>query len=481
MRHAYSAGQWLALALTAVLLCTFWVSHVTDSPVVWDAGENLVMMLNVERHGVMSLSNDPPYSPSMYREPLPIYLGSLGIRAVDAMLGETDNTFYFRGERARLLKLIQNTSWLTVLSILTYALARALDLGFWPALGCVLVQNCLLLKEDTGYFMIDSLYSESIASALLTLASLLLLTGIRRESMIRIGMAGAAFGALALVKTTFLYMALMMLVAMPVLAFMTRRPVRLALRQAGVLAAATMLVASPWMVRNYHDFGYFSIALRGGETLYVRAVCDQMTRDEYVGAYYYYAPWPLSGLLRRALGFPRDALDEGGRLQRLNQGSWTKFYMRDYLGAIAGRPEDTVTYMNRAEADRFKAIDQLAAAGDPYPEVTVDRALQPLAFRMIREHPLRHIAQIPLNLWEGAFLCFPVLLVVLISAIRRGRLDIAATLTPAIGSLVFCATFAHLEPRYPVPTYSLAVCTLMALALSLRRRTPGQAAPPASS
>jgi hypothetical protein len=470
MRSHVTAAQWMTLAASGILLALCWTTRATDSPVMWDAGDNLIMMLNLERHDVISLSNEAPYTPTMYREPLPILLGQFAIAAVDQALGPTDREYYFRGERARLLKLILNLPWLALLGIVTFALARELGLSFIPSLACVLALNCILFRGYLGYFMMDSLYSEASASALLSLGSLLLLVGIRRSSIGRIALAGVTFGLLLLVKAVYLYLVLSMVIATPIVAMLVRGPVVMGLRWAIVLSAAALLVASPWMFRNYRDFGYFAVSLRGGEALYDRAVTNQMNFDEYVGSYYFFAPYPINGALRRFLGYSNQDTDEGGRLQRLNEGSGSKFFLRDYFAELDGKPQDAITYMHRAGAERIRLRNQLQAAGDPYPLVTADRTLRQRALSMILHHPLRDVALIPMYLWQGAFFAFPILFFALIDSIRQRKFDVSVAMLPAIGSLLFYATFAHLETRYAMPTYPLAVCMLVALVASRYRR-----------
>lgn len=90
-----SAPQWSILAVTALVLIVFWSSRITDSPITWDAAENLRLTLNLERSGVISLSTTVPLQPSMYREPLPLFYGQFAVRAVDQALGRADDAEYY--------------------------------------------------------------------------------------------------------------------------------------------------------------------------------------------------------------------------------------------------------------------------------------------------------------------------------------------------------------------------------------------------
>jgi 4-amino-4-deoxy-L-arabinose transferase-like glycosyltransferase len=463
----FTSAQWLLLALGSALLVIFWLSRISTSPIVWDAAENLHLTLNVAHHHAFSQSEQEPLQPSTYREPLPILFSAVAVDAVDAALGPTDNSDYFQGRRARLLK-YQNLVWMAVLTLVTFALARELGITFNLSLVCVAALNLLLLTHDVGYFMLDSLYTEALASALLCLASLLLLKGLRRNSLTWLALAGISFGLLILVKALFLYLIATVAIFMVLLSPWLHRSYWVATRQAAALVILALLVILPWMLRNLEQVGYFAITQRGGEVLYDRAMADQMTRDEYIGAYFMYAPYPLDGILRRILGYSRSDLEFGGRLQRLNESPAASFYVRDYSAELAGRPEDAVTYMHRAGADRVRLRMQLEQAGDLHAEPTSDRLIQQRATQMIRQHLFSHLELIPLYLWQGAFFCFPVLVLAAIVALRRRRIDVLLMLWPATGSLLFYASVAHLEPRYAIPTFPIVVCALAAVASGMR-------------
>ena len=463
MHSKFSKSQWGILAITAALLIAFWTSRITDGPIVLDAAENLQLTLNLERHGIISMSETAPILPSMFREPAPVFFGMLAVRAEDAVLGHADTAEYYHGERARWLK-YQNIPWMALLSVTVLMLGRELGLAFLPSLICVLLSNLLLLEADITYFMLDSFYTEAAAAALLSLGSLLLLKSIGHKGLIYVAMAGVCFGLLALVKAIFLYIIVALVIAIPCLSLWLRRSIGNSVLQAIALGAMSTLVVLPWMLRNYQDLGQFAIAQRGGEVLYDRAVMDQMTRDEYLGSFYLYAPYPLNGALRRLLGYSRSDKEEGGRLQRINSIGVSTFYDRDVSAEVNARPQDALTYFHRAGAERMQLVNQLAVAGNPQPELTADRELQARALAMIVHHPFRHMALVPMYLWEGAFFSFPSLAFIVIYAFRYRKFELAVLVFPAFLSLLAYASFAHLEPRYGIPTCPIIICVLVALA-----------------
>jgi hypothetical protein len=463
MNARLAAWQWGVLLMTAVALVSFWTTRITGSDVVADASQNLWMALNLEKHGVISLSEAPPVVPSMQREPLPAVVGALAVRVVDGLLGAAPEAEYFHGRRAELLK-YQNILWMGILSAALFMIGRSVGMAFLPALLCVLLTNALLLGEWFRLCMLNSLLTESVAAALLAVGTLLLITGVRSSRLQWFAFAGACFGMLALVKAIFLYIALGLVILIPCLALLQRRSPGFAARQALAMGAVALLVVVPWMLRNQASIGYFDIAARGGEALHDRAVMDQMTRDEYKGSFYAWSPYPFGGVFRRAFGFSKTDLDEGGRLQRLNEVSTSSFAARDEAAELAGRPQDTLTYYRHGRAERVILVNQFTAAGNPQPWIMADRLLKRQAIATILQHPLRHAALSLPFLWRGGYFAFLPLAIGFVYARRRRRDDLTMMVLPALALVLFYALTASFEPRYAFPMHPIAVCALVALA-----------------
>jgi predicted branched-subunit amino acid permease len=82
---------------------------------------------------------------------------------------------------------------------------------------------------------------------------------------------------------------------------------------------------------------------------------------------------------------------------------------------------------------------------------------------LILQHPWRHLALIIPFLWRGATFVFPILIVVLVIAVRRRREDLAVFALPAFGLVVFFALFSHFIARYALPAREVATVSLIAL------------------
>jgi hypothetical protein len=147
-----------------------------------------------------------------------------------------------------------------------------------------------------------------------------------------------------------------------------------------------------------------------------------------------------------------------------------------------GRCEE-LRIVYEAGPDKRQAIsaNQLPAAGNPHPEEESDRQIKARAVALILQHPLRHLAQIPLNLWWGASFSFPALVVIIAYAFRRRKYELAVMVLPAFAALLFYAAFAHLEPRYGIPTHPITICVSLALAWQYRQRFEARSVLPSVS
>jgi hypothetical protein len=469
-----SSGRTQVLLVTAVALALviFWTSLVTGQVQESDAAENLRAAINLERTGVISDSEAAPFPPSMEREPLPALVGAVAVRIVDGLLGEAvDPSAYFSGERVKLLK-YQNMFWLLILSGSVFAAARMLALNFYGSLLCVVLSNLLLLNSEARLYMLDSLYTEAPAAALLTLGSLLLSAGVTQSKLVLTGLAGLLFALLTLVKAAFLYITIGVAAAVVVLPLLQQRSVMVAMQHSSVLCAAFAMVLAPWIFRNYTTFGTLSIAGRGGETLYTRGVMDQMmTMDEYIGGYYYWAPYPLNGALRRILGYSRsDTYRVGGRLQHLNNSPGSEFAAEDFAAREAGEPQNTFTYYFQCSAEHVRLTREMKARGDADPVVSSDRLLMARGFTLMFAHPWKHAALTPLLLWRSAFFTFPALAAAFAWSLRRRKLQLALLTLPALGMVSFYALFSFFTPRYSLPAAPLALCAAAALCVTLLGR-----------
>jgi hypothetical protein len=195
--------------------------------------------------------------------------------------------------------------------------------------------------------------------------------------------------------------------------------------------------------------------------LYLRALKNGMTADEYKGALYFWAPKPLQPAIGDMLGFSSADLQRGGRLQRLNRGPEADFYRDDIAAWRNAQPEEAITFIRKALAEQLR-LERLAATGAL--SRPADAELQQRAVGMIAAAPVRHLATTPLFLWRGAFFPLPVFLVALLYAIWRRDYALGVFVLPGLGTVMFFGLLTHSLPRYSAPILPMAVVTTVLLA-----------------
>jgi len=386
---------------------------------------------------------------------------------LDLIKGEAPDAEYFAGPRASFIK-HQNVLWMALLCVGAFLSVRLLGVSFVPAVAAaVLAQLVFFVYPGMRSIGLDSLFSEIPATALLVFGSYLVTLAFMSRRLAAAAWAGVCFGLLALTKSAMLYVffgAVVCIVAVGALFARDRW-------QQGLAALTLMLVCcglvvAPWMYRNYSLFDRFQISERGGMALLTRALNNEMTSEEYQGAFYAWAPKPLRPWVGSALGFGPQDLKLGGRLQRL----------ADVLGdddraAQMGRPDLAITFYMRGRAERTRAIIDSARANHPHPDGAADQELAQRGLRLISGNLLRHLeVTIPI-LWRGAVVTLPILILSLGYALLRRRADLVVYLLPSLGCVLFYALLTPFEVRYGTVVLSIAIVLLFALAAGWRNRS----------
>ena len=449
------------IALTCSALAGIWFGTATGFPIERDAYENLTAAYNLAHHGVMSIQDDNSLAqlqPSEYREPLPIIALAGYIAALDSYFGDKPLAQLPTGNDARVLK-YSNIPWAVLLSLVVFgSIVRYTDSYALAALGTIAVHLNLA-------YQYDFLYSEIAAAALLALASYVYAEALRYRRLLAVFGAGLCFGALALTKAATLYVCVVLFAAIAAIGIwrVIRSHDAFLLKSSLLLVFGMALVVAPWMARNYVHFSAVSMNSRGGQVLLTRAVKNDMTAEEYRGAWYAYAPRPLRWITGEVTGFDKSDLEAGGRLQRL-----MRFVSeRDRPAIAAGRPDEAVSYYAKVSA----MYTELAKARDAgVGSLDVDSQLKQRALGMIAAEPLKHLATIPLFLWRGAPYTFAILLVCALYACARRAWWLLAYLAPAMGLVMFYAVLTHFIPRYAEPMVPIAAVCFALLAHAAMQR-----------
>ncbi|MFO7188438.1 MAG: hypothetical protein DIU74_002000 [Pseudomonadota bacterium] len=452
---AVRARAWGALvfALTFGALAWLWIDRATGFPIEFDAYENLTAAYNLVHHGVMSIEDAPDAAPqpSEHREPLPILALAAYLAAIDPLLGEAPLAELASGAPARLLK-YSNIPWAVLLTLVLYgSVLRWTGSHGWAAF-------CTLAVHAQLAYQYDFLYSEIAAAALLALSSATAALAVERRRPFYWLLAGLLFGAMALTKAAFFYVALVCIAGLILWRLWCRLRASEAVTPYAPLALVLGMgiVVAPWMLRNYIHFDTPTLSGRGGIVLLTRALKNGMSAEEYRGAWFAYAPRPLRRLTGKLTGFDDRDLKDGGRLVRL-----VRFASpADRPAMEQGRPEQAVSYYARANAMRTE-LERLHPQAS---EVEIDRMLKARAMALLRADPWAHVATTPLFLWRGAPYTLLILGVGLVYACYRRQAWLCVYVAPALLLLGFYGAVSHFIPRYAEPAWPVAAVVFAILA-----------------
>ncbi len=471
-----SRPQWLILCSSFAFLIAMWVTHITGSEIVDDASETVMMAFNFERHGVMSVDTQAPFTPSMVREPLPVLATALLIRVGDLFAGKAERAAYFHGARAQLLK-SQNVLWLLLLSLICWVAVWRFTQSFVTGWLALVLTNAPLVFREVGGYMINSLYTEALAAALITLSAVLLSLAVSRERRWLFVLAGIGFGLATMVKAAFLYVFLgLVMVLFLAKLLRSRAHPAMPLTYHALFIVSFVLIVTPWILRNQAAFGAPMISTRGGEVLYTRAVMNGMTPQEYAGLWMVYSPYPLNGAIRRLLGYSREDLQNGVYLRAIQEFEASAWAQEDLAGEKAGDPEKAITYYRKSRAHRVRLNELAMARGERFPQIAADRELQAEALEIIKSHPFQHLALTFPFLYRGALFILPPLLIAFIYGLRKRQYELAWFVLPPLGLVAFYALLSYFTPRYGLPIYPIAVCAAVIMtwvACTRPRRTTG--------
>lgn len=458
-----SSRLWLMVtALSGVVVLAAGARLIDGTAISEDAAQNLQMAVNLDHHGVMSLDEAAPFTPTMYREPLPIATGAAVVWAMDRVLGVGHASQYFSGERVRLAKLT-NLAWLMLLWAGAITATRYF-VGSWGwsiAAGLLAARPFLSATSAEG---VNNFYTELPAAALLLWSSFALAVAVQRGRALGYALAGICWGCLALTKAVGLYVFLGVVLVLLLTSWRGRSIQLPRLRHAQLLALAGAAVVLPWMGRNWVDFNEPQISERGGLAVYTRALMNDMSPVEYRGSFYVWARPVLQPYVGAWLGYaPRD-LGFGGRLQRLAGAVGNEVDEHDRAAESAGRTADTITFYRRGRAERERLTQLYEHSGLPHPDVLSDRQLAHQGLAMIERAPLKDLALALPELWRSALWTFPVLALAVVYALRIGSERIAFFALPTLALLTFFALLTPSEMRpsiiaVPIALISLAVMT----------------------
>lgn len=467
---------------TILVLLLFTYSLLTIYPLITnkplgsgDDRHNALMAINLSEFGVISLSNnnDPNPEPSNYREPVPVISIALAIKIFKTFGGKDFGIEDFNSaENPKTLKLI-NLFWGTLCLAAVWLLTKKITQSFYLGLVTTFATYFLFVSQP---IVIDTLYSELPAAALIILTSWAIVGSVDGRKNIYFVFSGFFVGLLSLTKAPVFYISIA-LFGFFFLPALFRNQQKL-MKQIGLALFAFLITVLPWMIRNYVQFEKFEVTQRGGVVLLIRAKNDLMSPEEMKGSIFYWAPgWIRQEFIREIWNFSRKDFELGGSMQRLN---------RDILeinkeAERNGMPEEAISFYHQARAERVKLRNYYSQLGAENPAHLADVALQREAIEIIVSNPLRHIVMtIPFTwrgIWDLSFRHLPaklsdvlnfVLFVGLVVGMpllawRRKDSKLLAFILLPIAMLAFYAFFSHNIVRYTRPTYPSKIISLFIL------------------
>lgn len=464
------------LAMLFLIMLLTWASSgkIKGENITKDAEENTLAGFHLWTAGKFSTDGTEL---SYFREPLPVGVIALHMALFTDIPKTASSEQLTRDPRyakqISRVNLFYVTGALLALWLLAWLLTRSHLVG-----ALAIVGSWLFLFFDGQYLRRP--LSEFPAALCITLNAVAVVGLVRKQSPLAAGLTGVSLGVIALIKTAGLYVAVLTMPLLVVsLFFFKQLKLQRATTLLFVMACAFALTVTPWMTRNYLNFGEFAIAQRGGITLLLRATKNLMTEEEYRGAFYVYAPAALKKFLfEPILGFKKVDLQPGGRYVRL-----IRSQPEDKLAVARGDHEMAVSYFSKASVMLLEKRNEFFAQG--LPARLVDNWAQREALQLIRLAPGKHLSTTPLFAWRGLWsfygssllsvvaanlFSFSIFLTFPIIAIYCRRPDWFAFSIFGLGFMLFHAFLTHFIPRYSAPLIPLAILSVLILLHALLGR-----------
>ena len=483
--------SWLVPVLICLGMTWLASARISSAPILGDGVQNLLMAVNVFKHGTFSLDNSSTPKPTNFREPLDPLLVAAHLKLTVPEAVNRPFADFRAGDLTRTVKM-SNLLWIFTGLLGIWALM--LRLGGTNLAGFAASALSFQFFFHGGTY-INTLYTELSTAALMIWASYGLLRSVQTKSLGWFFGSGVLLGLLGLSKASFVYIGL---VAVPLLMtglLFAQRPDRF--RPARVMVwgllmtSGFLLTLSPWLARNHAQFGSLRITERGGPVLWSRAKLNSMSNDEVLGLLHIHGP----SLYRKAvagtrLGEAPGDFERGGRWQRINRYK-SSFWEADRAAAYTAQPDKAISFHYNLAAQYLYLVQERSRQGHPFPDQAVGDELQREAIALFKERPWRHIAMTAPFLWHG-FWSFKKVEVPFVSLsvqdalgeilnlfsgialfgvffyglLRRHAQWVAVTVLP-VGLLMFYAFLSHNIPRYSTPAHPMMLLVLVLVARSL--------------
>lgn len=367
---------------------------VSNKPITSDAQQNLRMAYHLHKHNVLSKAGETSTpSPTNYREPVPPIVSALFMYVHPGIDKDTPLASLENGENTPLVKKV-NFIWifflLTGIGLLTYIVSRN---HFLPFLSLIFV--FVYFIRFGNHF--DVMLTELPGATFIIWTTVFLILALQKQDYRYYALSGLCMGLLILTKGVFFYLSIV--VALFVFFFVSYQN---RYQKTGLFLLGVILFVSPWMIRNYMLYEDFSITQRGGVVLYIRALQDQMTGDEVVGAAYRWGPTFYQDIVGdTGLGATEEDFKIGGKYSRIS-----REHISDSLEIDRGETEEIESFYLTARAEINRLQLELGTDSTEASKFIVYNIMEEDAKQMILSNPIKHTLMSGLYLWRGIW-CFP--------------------------------------------------------------------------
>jgi 4-amino-4-deoxy-L-arabinose transferase-like glycosyltransferase len=475
-RAVFSIGQlgWIVALLLTIGFGALANARLTERPLFAVALENLRLAHTLSVTGVYGagVNEKEAVRPSVARDVL--YPAALSLW-LSATLPERHILTSAEINTSKSILVVKrlNVVLLALTGLLVFLSARDITRGVGFAVTAEVAFFGLLSAVNNRNYT-DSATVEPIAMLLTVLFSLLTYRALQGRSIAYACGAGAVLAGSVLAKGIFLYAIPFTAGAVLVLWYLQTRNWRSSLGIGVVFVVIPACIVVPWMYRNYELSGDFKTANGGGIVIYYRALLDTMEEGDYRGLFYTFTPKAARWLVGPVLGYTPADLQPDGRLRRLAFEN-REIRAHDDKAAAEARPEDTITYRMRINAEAKKR-HQLRS-GPP------DRTMQADALKIIANHPLAHLALVLPVVWQGMwmdsvpfwaapFLFWAVIAAAIAGAYRRDYALMGICILPLLNVGAY-GMMTHFIPRYSVPMMPVMILCFAYLVHVVARRFTG--------
>lgn len=370
-----------------------------------DGEDNFKLSYHLAKKGIIStgeLDATGQLIASNAREPLPIILSALWIKAIPALANASSAESITVNKKITLLKL-QNVVYIAALLVGIFCLFYQLLANNFTKFKKVIISTAVVILcfACMHIVFVNNLITEFHAELLIIWFLWAWLYAWETKKTFYYVLAGFLLGLLILTKAAFMYIGLVSLLFFMAFLAIMKFPVRILLQHSLILILAAICVA-PWFIRNYIHFGVWEHTQRGPVVLLVRAYKNAMSHEEFKGAFYAYAPISLKKLMQSITGFSAKDRLTGGRLQRLTRfpaGDVEKRDAGDEKGAISYYMQATTHDRNLHRAFYRRVTDPIQA------RILGDQAIKQEALQKIRQNIPAHLKAALVFAWRGAWPC----------------------------------------------------------------------------